>query len=381
MRFFLTSAAPLRRILLLPTLAGALWLSGCQSKEPVATEDQLPDTTKVRTLTPDEQIRDLTTAIKEQPGNVALFQRRARIYLTLNNGPAALADAERVVALEGSTPTSFLLRAQALRAVGKVKEALADCTQAQQLGYDGSDLPLLQGELSYIVRRYPDAIKYLNEALRKSQFEERAYFYKGMIYAETGDTAHAISNLQTASEQAPQFTDSFGQLAGIYNAKRDFKIARQYLDAGLRANPDDGFLHYNLGVNALLQKFPDSALTFFTRAAQLDTTLYLAHFNAAVLHYDRDEFAPAVKHLKAVLRRTSQPPAQTRLLLADSYDRLGAYRAAVGEYQKLVKEAPADTRLARRLQAATALLRQQQGDSAAGRTRPTIRPDSLRKIR
>lgn len=381
-RFFPSEPSPPRRLPLAHWLAAgaALLLSACQSKEPAATEP-LPDLKQVRDLTPAQQLRELSAALEQDPTNAALYQRRARLNLTLRNHAAAVADADQVLKLDGATGPNYLLRAQARRAAGQLKTAQEDCVQAAQLGYEGPELPLLQGELAFIGRQYQPAINFLNDALKKAPFEERAYFYKGMVYAETGDTTRAISNLQTAAEQGPEMADAYNQLAALYNARKEYATARQYLDAGLRAVPDDGFLHYNAGVNLLLQQLPDSALKLFTRATQLDTTLYLAHYNAAVLHYQRDAFAPAVRHLRAVLRRAPQTPPNTRLLLADALDRLGQYRAASREYATLAEADPTDTRVSFRLYQVKTRLRQQQADSAAGRPSRVVNLDSLRKIK
>lgn len=355
-----------------------LWLPGCGGKEEVADQQVNPAT--VRTLTPREQVRELTGALAQQPTSVPLLLRRARLCLEIGDGPAALADAEQILKLDGAKAPNHLLHAQALRAVGKVREAQQAAALAEQAGYEGAELPLLQGELHYILREYQAAITDLNKALAKSQFEQRAYYYKGMVYAEIGDTARAISTLQTAVEQAPDFADAINQLAAIYNAKKDYKTARQYLLGGIRMKPDDGFFYYNLGSTTLLEKRPDSALKLFEQAARLDTTLYLAQYNAAILHYDRGEYAPVVKYMRAVLRRTDRLP-NSRLVLADAADRVGDARTAVREYGILTQKDPADTRLTFRLYQAKVRLRQQQADSLAGREPRAVRLDSLRKVR
>lgn len=358
----------------------AVVLSACQAKESAGTES-LPNLQQVKDLTPGQQVADVTAALERDPTNAALYQRRARLYLTLHNGRAAVADAEQVLKLDAPTAPNYMLRAQAYRAAGMLKKAQADADKADQLGFDGPELPLLRGEIAFIERKYQQALDLLNDALRKTPFEERAYFYKGLVYAETGDTTLAISNFQTATEQAPSMADAYGQLAAIYNAKRDFTTARQYLDAGLRTSPDDGFLRYNLGVHLALQQLPDSALTFFEDATKIDSTLYLSHFNAGLLQYQRDQFAPAARHLAATLRLAPEAPPNTRLLLADALDRLGQTRTAVREYATLAKNDPADPRVATRLTQARIRLRQQAADSAAGRAPRPVQLDSLRKIR
>ena len=68
-----------------------------------------------------------------------------------------------------------------------------------------------------------------------------------------------------------------------------------------------------------------------------------------MLHYERDEFGPAARHLGAVLRRAPLLPPNARLLFADCLDRLGNYRGAVREYAALAQADPTDTRVSFRL--------------------------------
>ena len=369
-----------RPLLLTALTAFMVGATACQSGEPTARES-LPDPAATRNLTPAQQLREVSAAIERDSTNAALYLRRARLHLTLRSGSAAVYDADRVLRLDGPKPANYVLRAQARRAAGQLKGAQEDASLAVQLGYDGAEIFTLQGELAFIERKYQEAINFLNEALKKSPFEERAYFYKGMVYLETGDTLRAITSFQTAADQAPELADAYSQLAAIHNAKGEFAVARQFVEAGLRSTPDDGFLYYNAGIGMALQQQTDSALTLFVKAAQLDSTLYRAQYNAGVLHYRRDEFGPAARYLRTSLRRDPQPPPNARLMLADCLDRLGDARGAVREYSRAAQADPSDTRISFRLYQANVRRRQQVADSAAGRPERIIRLDSLRKIR
>jgi tetratricopeptide (TPR) repeat protein len=69
-------------------------------------------------------------------------------------------------------------------------------------------LKVLAGQYRLYVKDYDQSLKYLNEALKLDVFNARAYFLKGIVYKEKKDINKAISSLQTAVEQYPEFYDA-----------------------------------------------------------------------------------------------------------------------------------------------------------------------------
>ena len=53
-------------------------------------------------------------------------------------------------------------------------------------------------ELFFLVRQYEIAITNINKALKIDENMANAYYLKGSVFKEMGDTAKAISSLQTA---------------------------------------------------------------------------------------------------------------------------------------------------------------------------------------
>ena len=71
-------------------------------------------------------------------------------------------------------------------------------------------------ELYYIVKQYQLAIDYINKALKLDENMARAYHLKGTVYAESGDTAKAISSLVTATEQDNKYFEAFYDIGVLY---------------------------------------------------------------------------------------------------------------------------------------------------------------------
>ena len=92
-------------------------------------------------------------------------------------------------------------------------------------------------ELFYLVRQYENAITNINKALKIDENLANAYYLKGSVFKEMGDTAKAISSFQTAIEQDNKFFDAFLD-AGILYASRKNPLAFEYFDNALRLRPN-----------------------------------------------------------------------------------------------------------------------------------------------
>jgi len=85
---------------------------------------------------------------------------------------------------------------------------------------ENTDGLLKLGELYFFVKQYENAFAKINQALKINENLAKAYYLKGNIYKEIGDTAKAISSLETAIEQDNKNYGAFLDLGLIYAAKK-----------------------------------------------------------------------------------------------------------------------------------------------------------------
>lgn len=314
----------------------ALSLAACSGKD--KNEEKMVSL-KSATEKTDAKILRLTEAIEKDPKNASLYGQRSKLYLEKKLNEKALADAEKAISLDGANGEYFYLKAKAQRNLNRLEAALNSAKAAEAKEFESTDLYILEGEIYLIIKQYQQSIDYLNKALRYSSFNEYAYFYKGIIYAETGDTVRALSNLQTAIEQSPEFVDPYNELAKIHTAKKQYKEAHQFISSGLRFEPGNPFLHYNEGVNLVAQRLPDSAAISFKQAISEDTAMYMARYNLGVIAYNKNQFPEAAGYFENLLRHASKLP-QLYLLLADSYEKAGRREDALKYYNLVVQKTP-----------------------------------------
>lgn len=291
---------------------------------------------------PEVKINRLNQAINSSPNNAALYGQRSRLYDDLKKFDLALKDAEKALSLEPNKGEYHFLKAKAQRGLNRLEAALRSAQDAEAREYRQAELYILMGEIHLIIKQYQKAIDFLNKALKVSSFNEYAYFYKGLVYAESKDTVRAISNFQTAIEQAPEFVEPYNELAKINTAQKNYKEAHQYIQSGMRFAPGNAFLHYNEGANLVAQHLPDSAFISFKQAVNLDTSMYLANYNLGVIEYNRNHYKEAATYFRKGLPHAAALP-NLHLLLADSYEKSGNRQEALQYYNLVLQKDPANT--------------------------------------
>jgi tetratricopeptide (TPR) repeat protein len=244
--------------------------------------------------------------------NPDLYNQRAKYFLEKNNPKAALADAQKAFTLDSSKSEYYITLADAYFASNKTrltKETLERCIKKDP---ENSNAIMKLAELLLYVKQNKESISYLNMALKLDQYNAKAYFMKGMNFKEIGDTASAISSMETATEQDPNYYAAYMQL-GLLNAAKKNPIAVDYYNNALRlqptsnealydkakffqdfgdiknavetynqllkVNPKHKNAQFNLGViNLVLLKEPKEAIKYFTDAISSDDRYVEAYY-------------------------------------------------------------------------------------------------------
>jgi len=321
-----------------PWLLALPLLAACHGT-PTERPDTLVDLSTVRTG-PRVQADELDGAIRQQPDNTGLLARRASLRLAAGQPIAALRDVEAALQADDQDGDLYFLQARALRALGRLPQALAAARRAADTGFNSPELPLLEGETHLAARQYEAALESLDRTLRLDPDQPAALFYKGLAYAATADTAQAFDYLQAARARDPRQPEILHQLAFLLNAYRLPEEAALYARQGLRLDSTSGALHYDYGRQLELQGRPDSALYYYRRTLALDTTQYRADYRlalAASAHGQRP--ASIIPHLQRALRRNPRLP-EARARLADALEAQHRLPEALRQFRLLVAENP-----------------------------------------
>jgi len=258
------------------------------------------------------ELKAVNKELIADPSNASLYDKRARVYLDLRYFDDAVNDSKRAIRLDSLQPSYHLTLVDVYYAQNKTRLAKEKLEQTAAKFPSNTEALLKLAELYFLVKKYQEGIDFANKALKLDESIAKAYFIKGSIYRESGDTSRAISSLQTAAEQNPNYLEAFYDLGVLYGARKD-PLALEYYNNVLRIDPNNvGALYarakflqdvgkideaikeyealaaksascddcyYNMGAIFLeLKKDPKKAVGYFTKAIEVNRNFGAAYF-------------------------------------------------------------------------------------------------------
>lgn len=257
------------------------------------------------------ELKAINELLLKDANNDSLYDRRARIYIGLKQFDEALGDALRSIKLDSTKAKYYVTLADVYFANNKTRFAKETLEATVKKFPDNTEALLKLGELFYLVRQYELAITHINKALKIDENMAHAYYLKGSVFKEMGDTAKAISSMQTAIEQDNKFFDAFVDAGLLYAAKKN-PLAFEYFDNAIRLRPtNENVLFakakllqdlnkteesvtlykqilsknssntdvlYNLGAISLNKKYINEAIDYFSKAVAVDPNYTDAYF-------------------------------------------------------------------------------------------------------
>jgi tetratricopeptide (TPR) repeat protein len=245
---------------------------GVESNAPSSTKDSLS-----------REINDINARILKEPKNLDLYIERANYYAKERNFSAAMDDAKRVLAIDSSKAKYLLTAGDIYFFAGQTRRSNELFTRLVDLHPDNKDGLLRMAQLKHYLKKYQEELVLLDRVLRIDVNNSQAYFMKGMTFKEIGDTAKAISSMQTAVEQAPDYYNAYIQLGLLYATKNNSLAANYYLNA-LKVQPQSAEAMYNLGMFYQNTDDYNKALETYNTLLQAHPNHFDAHFNLGYLH-------------------------------------------------------------------------------------------------
>ena len=263
-------------------------------------------------------LEEINKKILEQPNNHHLYFKRASLHFEEKEMEAALADVDRALKLDSAVADYYLLKSNIYFITNQTRLAKESLEKCLELNPENVEALLKLAEIFLYVKKHEESVGLIDKALKLDQFNAKGYFMKGMNFKELGDTAKAISSMQTAVEQNPEYYDAFIQLGLLFASKAD-KAAVMYYDNALKLNPtsaealynkakflqdisaweqslaiyeellklnpNDKKVHYNIGVVTMLGKEEyTNAIPYFNKVIELDAQDYYAYYSRATCY-------------------------------------------------------------------------------------------------
>lgn len=252
-------------------LTSCLFLFSCSNSE---TKDSSEIT---------DPIEFLTLEIKEQPDNYKLYGQRAEIFLEQGKIDPAFRDVNKAINLKPDDAGLYIVLSDIYFVLGNKENSISSLKKANSLE-PKSELPLIKlSELYLMVQEYDKAHFFADKAILLNINVAEPYYYKGLAYLETMDTANAITNLRIASNLD---TSNFAvnmQLGVIYYETSD-SISEIYLIKALNNQPTNPSALYYLGMLYQNNKEFDKALEVYSRLFNNNKSGKRAYYNSGYIY-------------------------------------------------------------------------------------------------
>ena len=233
-----------------------------------------------------KSIHGINSLLAKDSLNPALYYKRAQLYREKEDFASAATDMYVALSLDSTRHEYWLYTAQLFWDGGETKRAITALDRA--IAIDSANIPyyIAAARFLFIDSQYVPSLTYLNQALTQDIFNPEIYFYKGMVYKETGQTEKAISSFQTAVEQDPEFYDAFVQL-GLLTRSRNPKLAEQYLNNALKSKPEGEDALYAKGFQQQDMKRYEEAVQTFRSLVEInpqnDEALYALGYSLLMM--------------------------------------------------------------------------------------------------
>lgn len=226
----------------------------------------------------------LNKKILDNPDDANLYNERAKIYLRFKQLEDAINDTKRAIRIDTTNAVFYLTEADIFFAANETRNAKDVLELVVKKFPENTDGLLKLGELYYFVKQYENAFAKINQALKINENLAKGYYLKGNIYKEIGDTAKAISSLETAIEQDNKNPGIFLDLGLIYAAKKN-PLAFEYYDNAISLNPSNTEALY-----AKAKLFQDinqikEAVVLYERILKNDPTHVFSLYNLGAIEY------------------------------------------------------------------------------------------------
>jgi tetratricopeptide (TPR) repeat protein len=216
----------------------AVTLISCRPKEESGVEENARRTDSLLKVINSPELAAINKKILDNPDDAMLYNERAKIYLQYRQLEDAISDAKRSIRIDTNNATLYLTEADIFFAANETRNAKDVLEKVVRKFPENTDGLLKLGELYYFVKQYENAFSKINQALKVNENLAKAYYLKGSMYKEVGDTGKAISSLETAIEQDNKNYGAFLALGLIYGAKKS-PLAFEYYNNAISINPSN----------------------------------------------------------------------------------------------------------------------------------------------
>ena len=278
----------------------ALMFVGCSDKSPSSSEGELSNSHEL------DSASHWSDHILQDPSDPSRYMDRAAWHLRDGRISDGLKDLNLALEADSNHAPAWSAKADALYLSQAFEQCIDHLDRCLEVSPTHVPCLLRRAEMHIHLKQFPEAFDRLNAVLRTSPLNHEAYWMKGMIYRDQGNSENAKSSFQTSIEVNPNFFDGYIALGLAYAAEKD-TLAFGFFETAKELNPNSVEARYNLAYS--MQEFKPTANHLLDRALKeyqgivlLDPSNAAASFNQGYIHLEYlQNYDSAVHHFSAAI--------------------------------------------------------------------------------
>lgn len=316
-------------------ILGAVFLFSCNSKQ--GNENNVEnDSTEV---VPKDELAILSEKITNDNKNADLYNERANAYMAKGFLDEAFADIRNAMLIDSSKAEYFETYADIQFALGLPSKTKAALHKAIKLNPEYVNAYLKLAELHLYYKEYKETFDFISDALKIDNKVPKAFFIKGIAFAEKGYKDRAIKSFQEVINIDPDYYKAYIELGFLF-AKEGNQLAESYFKGALNIQPKSIEALYALGMFYQENGKPDEAISTYTMLLEVDSNYKFAHYNIGYVNLViKEDFEAAIPFFEKAIALDSHY-IQAYYNKAHCLELLGKYKEAESIYKEALKIDP-----------------------------------------
>lgn len=283
------------------------------------------------------ELAELSINIDKHPKNAENYYKRANYYYLNKEIDKGIADMQTAIKLQPDSSKYYVMLSDlyfAKHETDLTEEALLKAISKDE---DNNEARLKLAELQFYTRQYDDCGKTIDEAVQRQPHNPKAYLIKAFMLKDLKDTVGYLRMLQLVIDQDSREVKAYSELGYFYQQQND-PLAISYYQNGLKVDPNNVDLHYNLGKMFQDMDKLEEAEQEYKTAIAIDSAHIPSLNNLGYLYLDDNvkKYNEAVDLFTQVLQINPQF-VYAVCNRGVAYEYLGNYVAARKDYEEALK--------------------------------------------
>lgn len=233
-------------------------------------------------------------------------------------------------------------KAQAMSAIGLLKEALNLLTNVEKIELSSPELMLTKASIFSQLRDHKQAIRYFTEALKLAEGEEdrdEIYLDLAMEYQALKDYHGALKVLKEAIRLNPNNEGAIYEIAYCYDQLGDFLKAINCYNDFIDENPYSFTAWYNLGNAYSKLEDYDNAIEAYGYCMVINEDFGPVYFNLGNAYMGNDNYQKAIESFMKCIELDGEDP-MAFCYLGEAYEQMNELDTAESYYKLSLELSP-----------------------------------------